>query len=204
MQELTYQQGLINRSRQELIADLKARLSSGRFEHVLRVEQKALELGQHYQADLEAVSIVALMHDYAKEMDRDEMRQLAKDFWPDPSIDQANVGIWHGFAAAQLMKEQMNCQDETLLTAVAAHTTGWPEMSQLAKILYLADYTEAGRDFKGVNKVRKLAIKNLDQACLLKLRQTVNHLMKKQVYIFPLQINVYNSWIQHLAENKTL
>ncbi|MGX7109521.1 bis(5'-nucleosyl)-tetraphosphatase (symmetrical) YqeK [Facklamia miroungae] len=204
IEELIYQQNLINMSRQELINQLDKRLSKSRFNHVMRVEKKALELAELYGADIEKTSIVALMHDYAKEIDANTMLLLAKEFWSDDRLDEANEGIWHGFAAAQILKRDLACQDEEVIQAVAAHTTGWHQMSQIAKILYIADYTEEGRDFKGVNKVRKLSLIDLDKACLLKMRMTVKRLMKKQEYLFPLQIEVYNSWIKHYQENKVI
>ena len=55
-------------SRSTLINKLEKQLSKKRFEHVLRVEEMALKLADHYQADEERASISALLHDYAKEM----------------------------------------------------------------------------------------------------------------------------------------
>ncbi|MCR8969420.1 bis(5'-nucleosyl)-tetraphosphatase (symmetrical) YqeK [Facklamia sp. 7083-14-GEN3] len=203
-EKLIYQQDFINMSRQDLINQLSKRLSKRRFDHVMGVEKKAIELAKLYEVDIEKSSIVALMHDYAKEIDSEAMFTLAKEFWPDDRLADATEGIWHGFAAAQILKTDLACRDEEVIQAVAAHTTGWHQMTKLAKILYIADYTEEGRDFKGVNKVRKLSEVDLDKACLLKMRMTVKNLMKKQEYLFPLQIEVYNTWIKNYKANKVI
>ncbi|MGF3113666.1 bis(5'-nucleosyl)-tetraphosphatase (symmetrical) YqeK [Facklamia sp. P9177] len=203
-EELIYQQDFINMSRQELINQLEKRLSKRRFDHVMGVEKKALELAKLYEEDIEKASIVALMHDYAKEIESEAMLNLAQAFWSDERLKDATEGIWHGFAAAQILKTDLACQDDEIIQAVAAHTTGWHQMSKLAKILYIADYTEEGRNFKGVNKVRKLSQIDLDKACFLKMRMTVKHLMKRQEYLFPLQIEVYNSWIKNYKANKAI
>ena len=47
------------------------------------------------------------------------------------------------------------------------HTTGKADMTLLDKILYMADYIEPNRDFEGVERLRKLAYTDLDQAMLL-------------------------------------
>ncbi|MBG9980915.1 bis(5'-nucleosyl)-tetraphosphatase (symmetrical) YqeK [Facklamia sp. DSM 111018] len=200
MKNIVYQRNIINISREELIDRLRHNLSDWRFNHVLRVEQTALELADKHGADDEQVSIAALMHDYAKEMDHQEMFKLAQQFWDDGTLDQANDGIWHGFAAAQICRTQMGCQEPQVLNAIASHTTGWTEMTQIGKIIYLADYIEPFRDFKGIEKLRKLAKEDLDQACYKKIRLSIKHLMKKQMYIYPVQLTVYNVWTEKINQ----
>ena len=102
MKNIVYQDNIINISREELISRLRNNLSDWRFNHVLRVEQTAFELADEHGANDEQVSVAALMHDYAKEMDHQEMLNLAQQYWDDGTLAQANDGVWHGFAAAQI------------------------------------------------------------------------------------------------------
>lgn len=201
---LKYQGNYINVTRQALIEDLEERLSEARFQHVLSVEKKILQLAEKYQVDPEKASIVALVHDYAKEIDSQEMLRLAKKYWNNDLLDTATEGIWHGFAAAYLLKTQFACKEQDIIQAVAAHTTGWFEMTSLAKVLYIADYIEDRRDFKGVKKIRKIADQDLDQACYDKIRMTTKHLMKKEEFLFPLQIEVYNEWTKKLHQDQKI
>lgn len=191
-------------SRDELIEQLRAGLSEGRFQHVLRVEEEAVKLAHHFGKDPLKVSIAGLLHDYAKEMPSQEMFTLAHDYWDDGSLREGNEGVWHGLAAATIAKKVFNCQDQEILDAVAFHPTGWYHMTDTAKILYLADYIEAGRDFKGVNKMRKIAYQDLDQACFDKIRMSTKHMMKKEIYIYPLQIYVYNVWNTRFKESQKI
>lgn len=200
MKNIVYQDNIINISREELISRLRNNLSDWRFNHVLRVEQTAFELADEHGANDEQVSVAALMHDYAKEMDHQEMLNLAQQYWDDGTLAQANDGVWHGFAAAQICRSQMGCQDLQVLNAIARHTTGWTEMTQIGKIIYLADYIEPFRDFKGIEKLRKLAKEDLDQACYKKIRLSIKHLMKKQMYIYPVQLTVYNEWTAKIKQ----
>jgi HD superfamily phosphohydrolase YqeK len=49
-------------------------------------------------------------------------------------------------------------------------------MSDLEKIIYLADAIEPHRDYPGVDELRKLAFENLDEACILSFESLIKHL----------------------------
>ncbi|PMB84690.1 HD domain-containing protein [Dolosicoccus paucivorans] len=193
---MNYAKTLINVSRQQLLSDLKTKVSPKRFEHILGVEETALKLAEKYQIDSQKASIAALLHDYAKEMDRDVMLQLALKFWNHPLFETADTTILHGFAAATIAKEQFGIEDEDVLEAVAYHTAGAKQMNPVAKVLYVADYIEPSRSFPGVDKARSIAFEDLDEAVLYKMKQTLTYLISKEYTIFPDTIEVYNEWIK--------
>ena len=60
--------------------------------------------------------------------------------------------------------------------AIFWHTTGKADMTLLEKILYIADYMEPNRDFPGVEKLRKLAYEDLDQAVLLGCEMSIQEM----------------------------
>ena len=51
----------------------------------------------------------------------------------------------------------------------------------LDKILYMADYIEPNRDFDGVERLRKLAYTDLDQAMLLGVEETIADMKQRGV-----------------------
>ena len=61
------------------------------------------------------------------------------------------------------------------------HTTGKEDMTNLEKIIYLADLIEPSRMFEGVDEIRELAYKNLDSAMLKALTHTTIYLLTKVV-----------------------
>ncbi|MCH4200703.1 bis(5'-nucleosyl)-tetraphosphatase (symmetrical) YqeK, partial [Clostridium tyrobutyricum] len=69
--------------------------------------------------------------------------------------------------------------DTDILSAVAYHTTGRPNMTILEKIIYLADYIEPMRDFPGVDDIRQEAEKSLDKALLHSFNSTIRHVLNK-------------------------
>lgn len=194
---INYTNHYINCSREALLEQLSQQIKPSRLAHVLRVEETALALAGELGEDLEAVSIAALMHDFAKEMDEQAMFTLAFAYWPEQTLSGASGEIWHGPAAAQICRTNFNCRNESILKAIAGHTIGWFEMDQLAKIIYMADYIEPGRDFEGVKKARRLTTENLTKACEYKMIHTLKYLLKQRVPIFTGTIDIYNQWVKN-------
>ena len=152
---------------------VRSRLSDKRYEHTINVKKMAVKLAKHYGTDPEQAALAALLHDAAKELPKDEMRAIMQAY---PEYAQGGEArptpVWHGICAAILARTEWGVTDEAVLSAIACHTAGKAGMTQLDKILYLADMTSAERDWPGVEKLRKLEMKDLDAAMLAALRQT--------------------------------
>ena len=100
--------------------------------------------------------------------------------------------VWHGICAAILARTEWGVEDEAVLSAIACHTAGKPGMSRLDKIVYLADMTSAERDWPGVNKLRKLELKDLDLAMLAALRQTNDFVLSQDKPLDPMSKATYD------------
>ena len=142
---------------------VRSRLSDKRYEHTINVKKMAVKLAKHYGTDPEQAALAALLHDAAKELPKDEMRAIRQAY---PEYAQGGEArptpVWHGICAAILARTEWGVTDEAVLSAIACHTAGKAGMTQLDKILYLADMTSAERDWPGVEKLRKLEMKPLD------------------------------------------
>ncbi|MGX7419495.1 bis(5'-nucleosyl)-tetraphosphatase (symmetrical) YqeK [Carnobacterium gallinarum] len=170
-------------------------MSERRFKHVLGVEEMAIALAGRYGGDSEAASIAALTHDYAKERDKDEMREIIRKEQFDLELLEYGSEIWHGPVGAYLVEKELGIEDEDILNAIRHHTVGASEMSLLEKIIYVADFVEPGRDFPGVAEARKLAITDLDAAVAYETKHTLSYLIEQNNKIYPLTIATYNSWV---------
>lgn len=181
--------------REELVHKVQSQMSATRFQHVLGVEKSAIALARQYGASPEQASIAALVHDYAKERSDLEFLQTIKEQDFDPALLTWNNAIWHGVVGAYFVKTELGIQDESILQAVRLHTTGAAEMTLLDKIIYVADYIEAGRDFPGVEEARRLAAIDLDLAVAYETKQTLLYLIKKELPIYPKTLETYNQWV---------
>ncbi len=73
----------------------------------------------------------------------------------------------------------MGIEDIDILNAVKYHTTGRNNMSMLEKIIYLADIIEPLRGFNGVERLRKLALIDIDKAMIESLNSTIQYVVSK-------------------------
>lgn len=185
-------------SRVELLEKIRAQINERRFAHVLRVEEKALELAQDKNVNLEKVSLVALCHDYAKDRPDEEMIARIKAGDYDQEMLKFGSAIWHGDVGAELVSEELGINDAEILNAIRLHTVGASEMSLLDKIIYVADYTEAGRDFPGVEEARQIAAVDLDEAVSFATKHTLQHLIETNQKIYPKTLTTYNRWVAKL------
>ena len=152
---------------------VRARLSDKRYEHTLNVKKMAVKLAKRYGADEDRAALAALLHDSAKEISKEEMRAIMRAH-PEYAEggEERPTPVWHGICAAILARTEWGVEDEAVLSAIACHTAGKPGMSKLDKIVYLADMSSKERDWPGVNKLRKLEMKDLDEAMLMALQRT--------------------------------
>ena len=171
MNELIYKEGIFpSNKREELLTRVAASVSEYRYKHILGVEQAARKLALRFNEDEELASIAALVHDYAKERSGADFKQVIMANGLDQDLLNWNNFIWHGVVGAEIIKAELNINDERVLNAVRKHTVGAAVMTTLDKIIYVADFIEAGRDFPGVELARKLAEKDLDLAVAYETR----------------------------------
>ena len=172
---------------------VRGRLSDKRYEHTINVKKMAVKLAKRYGADEEKAALAAILHDSAKEISKDEMREIMRQY---PQYaeggEERPAPVWHGVCAAILARTEWGVEDEAVLSAIACHTAGKPGMSKLDKIVYLADMTSAERDWPGVNKLRKLELKDLDAAMLAALKQTNDFVLSQGKPLDPVSKAAYD------------
>ena len=84
-------------------------------------------------------------------------------------------GLLHSKTGAALARDVFGV-DEEIYNAIWWHTTGHANMTLLEKIIYLADYIEPSRDFPGVDKLRSVCYKDLNEGLLLGLEMTIREM----------------------------
>ncbi|UFT97842.1 bis(5'-nucleosyl)-tetraphosphatase (symmetrical) YqeK [Radiobacillus kanasensis] len=188
-------------NRDEALAIVKPQLRTTRFEHTVRVTDTALELAKRFGGNLEKAELASIFHDYAKYRNIHEMKRWIITEALPKDLLQYHHELWHGPVGALLVEREVGISDSEVLSAIRWHTAGKANMSQLDKIVFLADYMEPGRDFPGVDEVREVAHNNLEKACWLATKNTIMHLMKKGQSIYPDTFHCYNSLLHDIMEN---
>jgi predicted HD superfamily hydrolase involved in NAD metabolism len=181
---------------EEAEAFARSRLSEGRYEHTLRVAETAEDLALAHDLDADRARLAALLHDAARETGPEEFLQLA-DKWRlqvgDP--ERQSPKLLHGPVAAELARRELGIDDEEVLEAIRAHTTGRPGMEPLALVLYVADKIEPAREYPSVGRLRTLARKNLYGAALESLRRAIAHNEERGKTTHPASLETLD-WLQ--------
>ena len=177
----------------EMVSELTKRLSSKRLQHSIGVSEIAEELAIPFHCDTEKAKIAGLLHDLAREVPANELLPRTRAFGIVVSdIEQAEPILLHSILGSRLAQIEFGINDEEVLQASILHTTGGQSMTVLDKIIYLADLIEPNRSFKGINEIREVAQKDLDQALLAALDQSIDYLIKRCGLIHPATIAARN------------
>lgn len=178
---------------------VKKQLTEERYSHTVRVTETARSLAEEYGCDEKKAELAGILHDYAKYRPKKEMRRVIEEESDLPeSLLSYHVELWHAHVGAFLLKTEIGISDPEILQAVRSHTTGRAGMSLLEKVIFLADYIEPGRDFPGVDHVRRLSKDNLDVAVVQALVNTMTFLMGKRRQVHPDTVAAYNDLVEHV------
>lgn len=172
---------------------LKSELDRDRYEHTIGVMHTAACLAMRYDEDLERALLAGLLHDCAKCIPSEEKLKMCKKNHIEISeAERANTGLLHAKLGAFIAKEKYGITDEGILQAIRVHTTGCPEMTLLDKIVYIADYIEAGRKtLPNHAEVRKLAFCDLDDCLYRILEDSLVYLESKGSVVDPMTEKTY-------------
>lgn len=182
---------------------LKNRLSVKRYTHSIGVANTAARLAGMFNGDIERAYLAGLMHDYARELTEEELLELtAKHNLSTDGVELMQTSLLHGPVGAWLLEQEGLITDQQVLNAIRWHTTGHPDMDQLARIVYISDYIEPGRNFPGVDLLRQIANKDLNLGVLAGLDHTLSFLVQRNNFIHPLSIAARNRLLEeHVVED---
>ncbi len=175
-----------------------ARLSKKRYLHTKRVADWADDLAKRHGIDRSAVQLAAYLHDVAKQMTFAEMIDMLKadrDATIDPLFYDMPQ-IVHAAAGASIARRILAIDDVRIINAICYHTTGRSGMDAVETVIYIADATEAGRDYPKLKEHRALAKRSLSEALRVISGDTICYLIKNNKMIHPNTLALYNSMVK--------
>jgi predicted HD superfamily hydrolase involved in NAD metabolism len=192
---------------EEMRALLKQSLKPKRYEHSIRVYETALKMAEHFHADKQKVALAALLHDCGRQIPKEKSEAKAKELGipvdpvekSQPILLHAKLGVYYA-----VHKYGVSPDDTEVLDAIRYHSTGTADMTKTAKIVFLADLIEPGRDFEGVEEIRGASFQDLDRGMLLSYDNTIRYLLEDGLLIHPDAIAGYNQMAAKckIAQNK--
>jgi predicted HD superfamily hydrolase involved in NAD metabolism len=180
--------------------EIQLYITAQRYCHSKGVRDTAVSLAVQYGCDEEKASVAALLHDVARDLPLEQMQRIVRR---DPrGLKCAEVvfnhpGLLHARAGRIIAQEEFGIQDEDILRSIELHTTGGEGMSLLNKVIFVADYTEPERRFRGVEVARKLSQRNIDDAVLYIFKSMFYKLIRSEVFICEETLLGYNEHVLH-------
>ena len=182
---------------------LEENLSTKRYSHSIGCAECAKKLAKIYNQDEEKAYLAGLIHDSAKNLEDSKLYEIItndiKTGYSETKLK--NPKTYHAIVGAFFAEKVFEIDDNQIISAVRFHTLGKTSMTTFEKIIYLADKIEPNeRDEKYSKKIYKILEQNkgtigLDLAILKCTKETIKSLIKRQLYICPETIAVYNNLI---------
>lgn len=154
--------------------------------------QFAVELADRYHLSKQHVWTAAWFHDVTKEMTPKQFieQQIPHSSYLD-ELYRDYPKVWHAFSAPVYIKEKLGITNVDIAHAIQWHTTGRANMSDIEKVIYLADFSEPGRKGEAAQVVRELLRKDLDESLKYAIIHLIKELKDKQAKIHPESLNCY-------------
>lgn len=177
----------------EFTQEIKNRLSENRFYHSVNVAYEAKKLAENFGADPEKAFTAGLLHDIMKDTDKAvQLEIIEKGGIKLSDTEMESPKTWHEISGAVYIRDVLKVTDEEIITAVRYHTTARAGMSLLEKVLYIADFISADRDYDDVDIMREKAYRSLEEAMLYGLQFTIKKMVTQGRTVHEDSVFAYN------------
>lgn len=181
----------------QIIEILGKKLTNKRLNHSLMVAKAARTLAKQYNVDSEKAYKAGLLHDVMKNESREnQIREIKLAGMELEDDELENDKLLHAPAGAAYVINNMEERDKDLINAIRYHTTGRRQMSQLEKIVYVADLISADRTYDDVEIVRQKAKKSLEQAIFYIISFQISYLAQNSMFIGKNTVDLYNEMLK--------
>jgi predicted HD superfamily hydrolase involved in NAD metabolism len=176
---------------------LRARLGDKALRHCEAVADSAAALAALYDADRDAARLAGLLHDWCKETGRDDLLAAAQRAGIEiTTVDRVRPYLLHGPVGAAELEESFPRLPVRILRAVSVHTFGAEDMTDLDRVVYVADMIEPHRTYEGVEELRE-QVGHVALAELMRLAyaRSITHLIQKRKPLHPRTLAVWNALV---------
>lgn len=163
---------------------VKSKLPLKRIIHTANVCVTALSKTKELNLDGKKVFTACALHDVAKYLS-------CEDYVGYEKIPNMPSPVVHAYLGAYICQTVLGITDEDIINAVRYHTSGRANMSVLEKLVFVADMIEEGRDYDGVETLRKYYEKDLDTCFKKCLEEELFHLRLNNQEIFDQTVKAY-------------
>ncbi len=172
---------------------IKPFLGEKRFYHSVCVSESAVILAKRYGANEEKAAVAGILHDIMKDTPPEEqLKMMTRYDIVLSDVERSAQKLWHAMLGAAYLENEFGISDREILDAVRYHTTARKDMALLEKVIFIADFVSADRDYPGVENMRKAVNISLEQAMVEGITFNIKDLASSYRPIHPDTIAAYN------------
>jgi nicotinate-nucleotide adenylyltransferase len=174
---------------------LKSRLLEKRYIHSLNVMEMAVRLAKLNGIDEEDAKFAGLLHDCAKNYSSEDLIEYCNQ--NNIEVDEIKLsspGMLHADVGAHIAENEFGA-NKNIVGAIKSHTLGHKDMTTLDKIIYVADLIEEGRDLEGLDRIRAITYKNLNEGYMEALKYCIDNVKERGKEIHPQSVEALEAVI---------
>jgi predicted HD superfamily hydrolase involved in NAD metabolism len=154
---------------------------------------------RHHASTLKA-RVAGILHDVARTWNGDTLIAYATEHGI-PVTDDARRApvLLHAAVGADIARREFGVRDADVLGAIVHHTIAGPNMTDLEKIVYMADTFEPSRTFEGREALEEAAFRSLDEGLLACLNESMKYLSMKRIAIAQETVQLYDEMVKRNA-----
>jgi len=156
-------------------------LAPSRVPHVIGCEEAAIKLAERWGVNTDDAREAAILHDITKKLDYEGNVGILEEHGVSVGkLEHGEEKLLHSKTGAVLARAEFGVS-EAVYDAIMWHTTGRAGMSDLEKVIYLANYIEPTRELEGIDEMRALAFESLDAAMKMGLDMSINDMTARGI-----------------------
>lgn len=175
---------------------LELNVTEDRLSHILSVKKYAKDLCTHHHLEFEPVEVAVYAHDLFRDWKIESLITVSKNWKIENPYFLQEPILYHGIIAGIFIQKRFGTVGiyRDIIEAVSYHTCGYPFRSYIGKVLFIADALEDHRRYRGVEKIRKLSFKHLEEAFKEVVRYKILYILKENYMLLPQTVLTWNSF----------
>ena len=141
--------------------------------------------------------VAGMLHDIARLWKADALFAYATSHGLPVSESACKAPVlMHAPVGAEVARSEFGIEDRDVLGAIVHHTVAVPGMSDLEKIVYVADSIEPGRTFPQRAELEAAAFRSLDEGLLACVRASMDHLAARRIAVAQETMDLYDEMMR--------
>lgn len=176
---------------------LMKRVKPNRYVHSLSVAKTARKIARAYELDDRVARMAGLLHDWDKNLMPEHLARRVKDYQLpfDSNVVKNMPWILHGPTAAAVLADQFPELGSEVCQAIARHTVGAVDMTDLDMIVFVADKLEPTHDVEEYKLIaQNIGAVPLEDLFFQVLREGIAYLIREGRPLCPQTVTVWNAY----------